>query len=180
MRFLRTCYYKLIRSTSSVDQIEHFTGFGLYDRSFVDVLRSLDDPAPFLRSVVAEYGFQRGIVEYEQAERRAGKTHNNFSTLYDAAMLSFTSYTKFPIRWFTYLGIFLGLLSGAGLVTTGVLALCGVNVGLWALASLVGVFGSINTVFIGIVGEYVLNMKGKILRRPLVIEEKRFNLPEKK
>ena len=180
MRFLRTCYYKLIRSTSSVDQIEHFTGFGLYDKSFVDVLRSLDDPTPFLRSVVAEYGFQRGIVEYEQAERRAGKTHNNFSTLYDAAMLSFTSYTKFPIRWFTYLGIFLGLLSGAGLVTTGVLALCGVNVGLWALASLVGVFGSINTVFIGIVGEYVLNMKGKILRRPLVIEEKRFNLPEKK
>lgn len=180
MRFLRTCYYKLIRSTSSVDQIEHFTGFGLYDRSFVDVLRSLDDPTPFLRSVVAEYGFQRGIVEYEQAERRAGKTHNNFSTLYDAAMLSFTSYTKFPIRWFTYLGILLGLLSGVGLVTTGVLALCGVNVGLWALASLVGVFGSINTVFIGIVGEYVLNMKGKILRRPLVIEEKRFNLPEKK
>lgn len=180
IRFLRTCYYKLMQKTSSVEQIAHFTGFGLYDKTFVDVLRDLDDPTPFLRSVVTELGFKRTTIEYEQAQRRAGKTHNNFSTLYDAAMLSFTTYTKFPIRWFTYLGIFLGILSGAGLVTCGVLALLDKYVGLWAIASLIGLFGSINTVFIGIIGEYVLNVKGKILKRPLVIEEKRINLPEKK
>ncbi len=178
MRFFRTCYYKLIRKTSSVEQIEHFTGFGLYDKSFVEVLRNLDDPTPFLRSVVSELSFKRCEVEYEQAERRAGKTHNNFATLYDAAMLSFTSYTKFPIRLFTFLGAFLGAVSGAGLVLSAVLSLLGLASNFWVLASLIGLFGSINTVFIGIVGEYVLNMKGKILRRPLVIEEKRINLPE--
>lgn len=47
MRFLRTCYYKTIKKMSSVEQIEHFTGTGLYDKSFVDVLKSLDDPTPF-------------------------------------------------------------------------------------------------------------------------------------
>ena len=105
MRFIRTCYYKLIRKMSSTEQIEHFTGFGLYDRSFVEVLRSLNDPTPFLRGIVAELGFARKDIPYEQAKRRAGKTHNNFYTLYDAAMLSFTSYTKIGLRMATFIGL---------------------------------------------------------------------------
>ncbi|MBE6846432.1 MAG: glycosyltransferase family 2 protein, partial [Ruminococcus sp.] len=85
MRFLRTCYYKLIKKMSDVEQIEHFTGFGLYDKSFIDVLRKLEDPTPFLRGIVAELGFRRKEIPYEQQKRRAGKTHNNWYTLYDAA-----------------------------------------------------------------------------------------------
>ena len=77
MRFLRTCYYKMIKKMSDVEQIEHFTGFGLYDKGFVDVLRNLDDPTPFLRGIVAELGYKRVDVAYEQQKRRAGKTHNN-------------------------------------------------------------------------------------------------------
>ncbi len=94
MYFLRSCYYKAIHKYSNVEQIEHFTGFGLYDHSFIDVLRSLKDPTPFLRGIVAELGYKVKIIPYEQQKRRAGKTHNNFGTLYDAAMLGFTSYTK--------------------------------------------------------------------------------------
>ena len=77
MRFLRTCYYKMIRKMSDVEQIEHFTGFGLYDKSFIEVLRNLKDPTPFIRGIVAELGGKRKDVEYEQPKRRAGKTHNN-------------------------------------------------------------------------------------------------------
>ena len=90
MYFLRSCYYKLIKKMSSVEQIEHFTGFGLYDKSFVKVLRDLKDPIPFIRGIVGELGFKKTEIEYTQAQRRTGKTHNNFFTLYDAAMLSFT------------------------------------------------------------------------------------------
>ena len=78
MRFLRSCYYKLIKKMSDVEQIEHFTGFGLYDRSFIEVLRELDDPTPFLRGIVAELGYKRKNIAYEQQKRRAGKTHNNW------------------------------------------------------------------------------------------------------
>ena len=94
--FLRSVYYKLIKSMSTTEMIEQFTGFGLYDKTFIELLRQLDDPVPFIRGIVAEYGhgFNRIEVEYEQPKRRAGKTHNNFYSLYDAAMLSFTSYTK--------------------------------------------------------------------------------------
>ena len=93
IRLLRTIYYKMIRNMSDVKMIEHFTGFGLYDRTFIELLKQLDDPMPFLRGIVAEYGFSRKEIEYQQAKRRAGKTKNNFYTLYDAAMLSITSYT---------------------------------------------------------------------------------------
>jgi len=83
LRFLRTCYYKSIKKKSDVEQIEHFTGFGLYDKTFVDVLRNLHEPIPFLQGVVAELGFKRKEVNYEQQKRSSGKTKNNWYTLYE-------------------------------------------------------------------------------------------------
>jgi glycosyltransferase involved in cell wall biosynthesis len=178
MRFLRTCYYKMIRKMSSVEQIEHFTGFGLYDRSFVDVLRTLDDPSPFIRGIVAELGFAKKLVPYEQAKRRAGKTHNNFNTLYDAAMLSFTTYTKTPIRMAGMLGYFFLVASLLGGVACLALHLLHVNIReLWLLPT-IGFFGSLNLIFTSIIGEYLLTMRSKINKRPLVIEEKRINFDD--
>ena len=95
---LRTIYYKTIKKFSDVEQIEHFTGFGLYDRSFIETLRNLNDPQPFFRGIVAELGGNRKDIPYEQAKRKAGKTKNNWYSLYDAAMLSFTTYTKIGLR----------------------------------------------------------------------------------
>ena len=106
MYHLRSLYYKMIKRFSDVEQIEHFTGSGLYDKDFIRVLRDLKDPTPFLRGIVAELGYKRKEIPYEQPERRAGKTHNNFIRLYDAAMLSFTSYTKIGLGMATFLGMF--------------------------------------------------------------------------
>ena len=111
IRFLRTCYYKTIRKMSEVDQIEHFAGFGLYDRDFVNVLRDLHDPIPFIRGLVAELGFRRVDIPYRQAKRKAGKTHNNWYTLFDAAMLSFTNYTKGGLRFATIVGFLISFMS---------------------------------------------------------------------
>ena len=73
MYWLRSCYYKLIRKLSDVEQIEHFTGSGLYDRQFIEVLRNLNDPTPFLRGIVAELGFQRKEISVRAAEAPRGK-----------------------------------------------------------------------------------------------------------
>ena len=78
MYFLRDCYYKTIKKMSNVEMIEQFTGFGLYDKSFIQTLRDLHDPTPFLRGIVAELGPERKEIEYTQPKRRAGKTHNNW------------------------------------------------------------------------------------------------------
>lgn len=178
VRFLRTCYYKAIKKMSSVEQIEHFTGTGLYDKSFIDVLRELDDPMPFLRGIVAELGPLRKDIEYTQAKRRAGKTHNNWYTLYDAAMLSFTSYTKVGLRVATIIGFLFSLLT----MLMAIIYLCAKLIWWEAFPMgtapmLIGTFfiGSVQLFFIGLVGEYVLNINARVMHRPLVVEEKRIN-----
>ncbi len=178
MRFLRTCYYKLIKKMSNVEQIEHFTGFGLYDKAFIEVLKNLDDPTPFLRGVVAELGFKRKEIPYLQPKRRAGKTSNNFSRLYDAAMLSFTSYTKIGLRIATILGFLVSFASIIIAITYLVLKL--VYWDTFPLGNapiLIGVYflGGIQIFFIGLVGEYIMSMNARIMKRPLVVEECRLN-----
>ena len=178
MRFLRTCYYKLIRKMSDVEQIEHFTGFGLYDKSFIEVLRNLKDPSPFLRGIVAELGYRRKDIPYEQAKRRAGKTHNNFYTLYDAAMLSFTSYTKIGLRLATFCGIGVGIISFlVGMVYLILKLIMWDNFPMGMAPVLIGMcfLGSVQLFFIGLLGEYVLNINTRVMNRPLVIEEERLN-----
>lgn len=178
MRFLRTCYYKMIKKMSSVDQIEHFTGFGLYDKSFIEVLRNLKDPTPFLRGIVAELGFKRVNLPYTQAKRRAGKTHNNFFTLFDAAMLSFTSYTKVGLHLVTFAGLLLSALSILAALVYLVLKLI-----YWDRFSagsaplIIGLFflNAVELLFIGFVGEYVMSINTRMMNRPLVIEEERIN-----
>lgn len=181
IRFLRTCYYKLIKKMSDVEQIEHFTGFGLYDKSFIEVLKKLDDPTPFLRGIVAELGYNRKDVPYEQQKRRAGKTHNNWYSLYDAAMLSFTSYTKVGLRIATILGFISSAVSIAVALIYLILKLTMWNSFSAGIAPIIiGIFfmGSIQLFFIGFLGEYILNINKRIMKRPLVIEEERINFNE--
>lgn len=178
LRFLRTCYYKTIKKMSSVDQIEHFTGFGLYDRSFIQVLRDLDDPIPFLRGVVAELGGRRKELPYTQAKRRAGKTHNNWYTLYDAAMLSFTAYTKIGLRLATLTGFALGCLSMLAAVIYFILKILWWDVFQAGTAPLlIGMFflGAVQLFFLGLLGEYIMSINTRVMHRPLVVEEERLN-----
>lgn len=181
MRFFRTCYYKLIKKLSSVEQIEHFTGFALYDKSFVDVLRDLKDPTPFIRGIVAELGYKRKDIEYTQQKRAAGKTHNNFFTLYDAAMLSFTSYTKAGLRIATFVGFFAATLS----FLIGILYLSMKLVwwdrfpgGAAPTIIILSFLCSLQLFFLGFLGEYIMNMNSRLMNRPLVVEEERLNFDE--
>ena len=176
--FLRSCYYKLIHAMSSIEQIEHFTGFGLYDKSFIAILRTLDDPTPFLRGIVAEYAPDHLEIPYEQQRRRAGKTSNNFFTLFDAAMLSFTSYTKGGLRLATFSGFLIAGISFLVAVFYLIKKLLHWEEFLAGNAPiLIGVFllGGLQLFFTGLLGEYIMSMNTRIIDRPLVIEEERLN-----
>lgn len=174
MRFLRSCYYALIGRLSQVRLIEHFTGFGLYDRSFIEVLRHLEDPSPFLRGVVAELGFSMTEVAYEQPRRRAGRTHNSFFTLYDAAMQSFAGYTKAPLRAAGLLGA-ISLLAFA--IWGALLLISGITGLVWLFPTLFLLSG-LQLVFLSLVGEYLFLLRSKVVKRPLVLEEERINFGE--
>lgn len=179
MYFLRSCYYKIIKKIADTEQIEHFTGFGLYDKEFIEVLKKLDDPTPFLRGIVAELGFKRKEIPYEQPKRKAGKTHNNFYTLYDAAMLSFTSYTKVGLRLATFIGIFIAIISFlVGMIYLVLKLIYWDRFVAGTIPILIGMcfLGSIQLFFIGFLGEYILAINSRLMKRPLVVEEKRINM----
>lgn len=186
MYWLRGCYYKLIKKLSDVEQIEQFTGFGLYDADFIQVLRELKDPTPFLRGIVAELGFRRKEIPYQQPLRRAGKTSNNFYRLYDAAMLSITSYTKAGLRLATILG---SVCSAVSMIVALVYLIMKLlywdrfAAGMAPLLIGMCFLGSVEIFFIGMVGEYILSINQRVMRRPLVVEEERLNfdnLPKKR
>lgn len=178
MYWLRSVYYKLIRKFSEVEQIEHFTGFGLYDRSFLDVLRTLEDPTPFIRGIVAELGGKRKDIPYEQPKRRAGKTHNNWYTLYDAAMLSVTSYTKVGMRIAVFGGMimaFISLLIGLVYLVMKLIYWDRFVAGQAPTVIIVSLMCSILLAFMGFLGEYISAINTRMMKRPLVVEEERIN-----
>lgn len=183
MYWIRTLYYKLIRKITDIDHIEHFTGFGLYDKAFVDVVRDLHDPMPYLRGIIAELGFDYMAIPYEQQKRKAGKSKNNFYSLYDYAMIGITSYSKVVLRMATFVGFIVGGISFVAGVIYFILKLLywdRFSAGMAPL--LIGVFflGSMQLFFIGFLGEYVLSINTRVLDRPLVVEELRLNFEEPK
>ena len=180
---LRSLYYKMIKKFSEVEQIEHFTGFGLYDKDFIEVLKNLDDPDPYLRGIVAELGFERKEIPFTQPKRQRGKSSNNWYRLYDAAMLGITSYTKIGLRLATIVGFMISFLSVFVALIYLVLKLCNWNSFQAGIAPIIiGVFllGGMQIFFIGLLGEYILNINQRIMHRHLDVVEEKLNFEGEK
>jgi glycosyltransferase involved in cell wall biosynthesis len=176
--FLRTLYYRVLRNLSDVRLIDNFTGFGLYDRSVIDILRSFNDPYPYFRGLIADIGYEIAEIEFTQPRRKRGISKNNFYTLYDVAMLGVTSYTKIPLRLATMLGFVSAAFSFLiGLAYLIYKLIDWPNFSLGLAPVIIGLFflGSVQLFFLGIVGEYIGSIYTLAIRRPLVIEKERIN-----
>ena len=102
---VRKFYYKLVEGLAETRTIQNFTGFGLYDRRIMEYCRSLKDPYPYFRGLIAEIGLPVERVSYHQPLRTRGFTKNNLYTLYDMAMLGITNFSKVPLRLAAMLGL---------------------------------------------------------------------------
>ena len=183
MFLIRRAYYRLIKRITEVDHIDQFNGFGLYDRSFIEILRKLDDNLPYLRGIVAEFGADRKEVPYEQDIRWGGKSSFHFLSLYDFAMLGITSYSKVIMHLCTIIGAFASFASIAVAVWTLVVKIVHWDTfAIGAAATQIGVFflGSMQLFFIGFVGEYIANINIRTMRHPVVIEKERINFRKEK
>ena len=183
MYSLRTVYYNIIGMLSDSKQIQHFNGFGLYDKTFIDVMRQIDDPNPYLKGLVSEFGMDICVLQYEQAESLRGKSGFNFFKYYDVAMLGITSYTKILMRIATFIGAILGIISVCLAIFVFVTKLLNWNAYPYGTASiLIGVFfiGAVQLFFTGILGEYILSINTRSMRRPLVVVGEKINFEEEK
>jgi glycosyltransferase involved in cell wall biosynthesis len=176
--FLRSLYYRVLRSLSDVRLIDNYTGFGLYDQRVIEILRTINDPYPYFRGLIADIGFEMAEIAFTQPRRKRGITKNNFYTLYDMAMLGVTNYTKIPLRLATMFGFFSALISFlVGLIYLIYKLIFWYQFSLGSAPLVIGLFflGSVQLMFLGIVGEYIGAIYTQVMHRPLVIEKERIN-----
>jgi len=175
---VRKAYYRLVKRLADLDLVENFTGFGLYDRTFIEIIRRIDDPYPYFRGLVCEIGFERAEIPYQQMRRRRGVTSNNFYTLYDMAMLGITNHSKVPLRLATMIGFGLAIMSlivAFGYFVYKLIFWDSFSVGIAPLVIGLFFFSSVQLFFIGIIGEYIGAIHTQTLKRPLVTEKERIN-----
>jgi polyisoprenyl-phosphate glycosyltransferase len=175
---LRTAYYNTVKRLADIELTPHSTGFGLYDKQVIDILRGLDDPYPYFRGLISDIGFESAKIPFTQPKRYRGLTKNNFYTLYDLAMLGLTSHSKVPLRLAAMLGFAMSLISL--LVAIGYFIYKLVNwysfpIGQAPIIIGLFLFSSVQLFFIGILGEYIGAIHTQVLRRPLVVEKERIN-----
>ena len=175
---VRKLFYDLIGAISEVDHIKNFTGFGLYDKRMIQILRSIDDPYPYFRGLVCDIGFEIATIEFVQPLRKKGVTKNNFYSLYDMAMLGITNHSKVPLRLATMLGFLVALTSFlVALIYFVYKMIFWQNFTVGTAPIVIGLFffSAVQLFFIGIMGEYIGSIHTQVLKRPLVIEKERVN-----
>lgn len=178
---IRRVGYSVIDRLSEVKQVRNSTGFGLYDKAFVSVLRRLPDPYPYFRGIVAELGFRYATVPYTQPQRTRGVTKNNLYMLYDLGVQGIVNHSRIPLRLATIVGFISAVLSLIAAVVYFVMKMlfwydlpigvAPVIIGLFAVAS-------VQLFFLGILGEYVGSIYTQVRNRPLVIEQERINFDD--
>ena len=175
---IRQLYYKIYNQVSNIQIVTNYCGFGLYDKTIIDILRKLDDPYPDLRSLIGEIGFERAIVNYVQLKRKKGKTKNNFYNLYDQAMLGLTRDSIIPLRLASFIGFSvatINLLVATGYFIYKLIYWNNFQLGIAPLVIGIFFFGGVQLFFLGIIGEYIGAIFTQVKKRPLVIEKERIN-----
>jgi glycosyltransferase involved in cell wall biosynthesis len=175
---IRSLYYKLYNMLSENEIVEHSSGFGLYDKKIIEIFRNLNDPYPYLKSIISEIGFDKCMVEYTQEVRKKGASSSNFYKLYDAAISGITSDSRVLIRAATIFGFAasaISLLIAIIYVFFRIIMWERYQMGIASIAIGVFFFASVQLFFIGLIGEYVGAILTQVRKRPLVIEKERIN-----
>ena len=178
LKGIRNFYYLLLKKFSEKEIVKHTTGDGIYDKEIIEIFRRIEDPSPFLRGLVSEIGYKVGTVEYDQQNRKFGKTKNNFFSLFDIALLGLIKHSNFFLRMMTIFGLIMGVMSFLSSVTFLLYKLFFWNSFQLGIAPLViGMFflASIQIFFLGLIGEYVSLILSYKKKYPIVIEKERIN-----
>ena len=179
---IRKLYYKIVTKLADIELIGNFTGFGLYDKRIIELLRNIPDAYPYFRGLICDIGFEKAMIEYRQPERKRGSTKNNFYTLFDMALLGITTHSKVPLRLASIMGFGTAIFSlfvAVIYLIYKILFWNNFQLGLAPLIIGIFFFSSVQLIFIGIIGEYVGNIYTQVLKRPLVIEKERINFTQK-
>ena len=177
---VRKLYYNILNKISDdgTNLVKNATGFGLFDKAVIDIIRSLDDPYPYIRGLVCEIGYEKALVEFYQPSRKAGFTKNNFYTLYDNAMIGFVKHSKMPLRLMAFGGFLMSITTFLLGLTYLILKLIfwkAFSIGIAPIIISILFLGSIQLFCLGVLGEYVGAIYTRVDKKPIVVERERIN-----
>lgn len=180
IKALRNLFYFIINriADDNTEMLNNCTGFGLYDKAIIDILKNTDDTYPYTRGLVRDIGFEVALIPFTQPIRKFGKTKNNFYTLYDNAMIGIVKHSKVPLRIMTFSGFLLALLSMLVAFVYFVYKISHwytFNAGMAPIVIGLFFFSSVQLFFLGILGEYIGAIYTRIDKKPIVVEKERIN-----
>jgi glycosyltransferase involved in cell wall biosynthesis len=178
LKILKSFYYNFLCKISNNRMEKNITGEGLYDKSAINILKTIKDPYPYLRGLIFELGFQIDFVDFDQPQRKGGVTKNNLYTLFDLGLVGVVKHSNVLLRSMILFGFFSGFLS---LLISIIFFFYKIfnwySFQLGLAPILVGFFGitSIQIMIIGLIGEYISVVLTYSKNLPLVIEKERIN-----
>ncbi|EAT7399553.1 glycosyltransferase, partial [Salmonella enterica] len=145
--------------------------FRLMSREVVENIKQMPERNLFMKGVLSWVGGKTDVVEYARAERVAGDSKFNGWKLWNLALEGITSFSTFPLRIWTYIGLFIAGMSflyGAWMIIDKLIF--GNNVpGYPSLLVSVLFLGGVQLIGIGILGEYIGRIYIETKKRPKYI-----------
>lgn len=175
---VRKLYYHIMKLLSETEHLENVTGYGLFDKEVLDMIRWMDDPDPYIRGLIPQLGYKTCLVEYTQQKRTSGKSSYNFSRYFDFAITGLTHVSQKPLRIVTMLGLSMAVVSFIIAIIYLIFKLTHwYSFEMGTAPIVIGMFllGSIQLASLGIIGEYIGSIMTKVTKRPMVVEEERIN-----
>jgi len=178
LKIFRKIYYKVSGFLTNQVILPGFTGSGLYDRSFIELCRSLNDPLFSMQYMIVHYAASLVKLNYIERPRRSGKSKNNFFTLIHIAIIRFIWVSDIVPHFAIIAGISMGIISFIVSIYYFIRKLLDwQNFPIGIAPLIIGVFflGAIQLIFIGLIGEYVIMINERQKNKPLVLEKERIN-----
>ena len=181
MRSARGIYYRIIRKFASAVIPINSGEFLLADKRVIDSIIVLEDEYPYIRGRIAQTGVRSSSVSYTWVSRKRGKSKNSFLQLIDQAVNGFVSTSRMPARLALLCGFFFsfaGLIGALITLVTFFFGRHGAPPGTPLIIVSVFLFGGMQLLFTGLIGEYILSIHGQVRPNPPMFEISKLNFDD--
>jgi len=178
VKLMRKLYYTISRRFSNEDVLIGFTGSGLYDKSFLDICKTCNDPMLSIRYMVTRYAASLKKIEYREKPRRSGKSKHSAGSLINVAIMRFVRVSDIAPHYSILIGLFMGIASlGIALYYLVRKLLDWYNFPMGTAPLVIGMFflGAVQLIFLGLMGEYIMLINKRQKNEPRVVESERIN-----
>lgn len=178
--FFKDKFYKIINKLSDVELYPGASDFRLMRRPMLDSVLEMSEYSRFSKGIFSFVGYNTKYIPYEVQQRAAGTSKWSFMKLFRYAIEGIVGYSTIPLKLASYAGIGLMGISVLYLIIALIVgAAVGEITGTIAIITILLFLGGLNSLFLGIIGEYLSRTYLQVKNRPIYIAKEILNYEEK-